>query len=147
MFSCPPFRFVDTIDINQVCDSIHTVLNSIVYWVLNGYRIVCVVKNCSQFLQLILGLQPEIVYPGHGPVIESPQTQISYYINHRNKREEQIMNALTSSPDFLTPLEVVKLVYTVSTKHQTFREYAFLFYITVNPVLDPQTNQHSIFVH
>ncbi len=34
------------------------------------------------------------IYPGHGPVIESPLSKIDEYIHHREVREKQILRAL-----------------------------------------------------
>lgn len=37
-------------------------------------------------LELILKLNPSVIYPGHADVIEDPVQRIEYYINHRNER-------------------------------------------------------------
>jgi len=42
-------------------------------------------------LQQILKLEPEVIYPGHGPTIDDPVPRISYYINHRQQREAQVI--------------------------------------------------------
>ncbi|KAK3859343.1 hypothetical protein Pcinc_034538 [Petrolisthes cinctipes] len=69
-------------------------------------------------LKLILGMEPKVIYPGHGPVVEDPQTKISLYINHRNQREKQIMNTLDSSINkFFTPMELVKVIYKETPEH------------------------------
>ncbi|KAK4290678.1 hypothetical protein Pmani_036440 [Petrolisthes manimaculis] len=69
-------------------------------------------------LKLILGMEPKVIYPGHGPVVEEPQTKINQYINHRNQREKQIMNTLNSSINkFLTPMELVKVIYKETPEH------------------------------
>lgn len=63
-------------------------------------------------LELILQLNPSVIYPGHGNVIDdNPVEKIQYYINHRNERERQILAAIVSSVEPLTDMDVVKSVY------------------------------------
>ncbi|XP_066965479.1 beta-lactamase-like protein 2 homolog [Macrobrachium rosenbergii] len=63
-------------------------------------------------LKVILELQPKVIYPGHGPVIEDPIERIKHYIDHRNQRESQILEVLMKSPKkFLTAMELVKIIY------------------------------------
>lgn len=65
-------------------------------------------------LKKITGLAPEVIYPGHGPVVEDPLPKIEYYINHRMEREKQIMEVLTGSPDkAFSEMDLVKIIYTV----------------------------------
>jgi len=68
-------------------------------------------------LQLILNLNPSVIYPGHADVIEYPVQRIEYYINHRNDREKQILEAITSSKEPLTDMDIVKIVYAETPKH------------------------------
>lgn len=65
-------------------------------------------------LQLILGLNPPVIYPGHGNIIkDSPAEKIRYYIEHRNQRETQIMEMLKNSPnEKFNSSDIVKKVYT-----------------------------------
>lgn len=52
---------------------------------------------------------------GHGIVIKNPVEIITYYINHRNAREKQILAALKGNIEkLLTTLEVVNIVYKVT---------------------------------
>jgi len=46
-------------------------------------------------LELIKGLNPTKIYPGHGPVIDKPMEKITEYIEHRLKREREILAAIT----------------------------------------------------
>lgn len=67
-------------------------------------------------LETILSLQPRVIYPGHGPVIENPIEVIQEYISHRQMREDQILATLkehASQP--LTVMELVKIIYKVSS--------------------------------
>lgn len=65
-------------------------------------------------LQLILGLNPPVIYPGHGNIIkDSPVEKIKYYIDHRNEREKQILEVLQNAPyERFNALDIVKKVYT-----------------------------------
>lgn len=68
-------------------------------------------------LQTILHLKPSRIYPGHGPVIEDPLPKIEYYINHRNQREEQILECLKKSSEPLSSMSIVEQVYTTTPKN------------------------------
>ncbi|KDR18341.1 Beta-lactamase-like protein 2 [Zootermopsis nevadensis] len=65
-------------------------------------------------LQRILELKPTCMYPGHGPVVEDPLPKIEYYINHRNKREEEIVRVLKEKGTKMSEMDIVKIIYTVS---------------------------------
>ncbi|KAH9513689.1 Beta-lactamase-like protein 2 [Bulinus truncatus] len=65
-----------------------------------------------QTLQDILKMEPTVIYPGHGPVIEKPSEIIKYYIKHRHDREQQILQFLQDNPTKeFTALEIVFGVY------------------------------------
>lgn len=67
-------------------------------------------------LEFILQLNPSVIYPGHGSVIEDPIEKIQYYINHRNERESQILAAIVASSEPLTAMDIVKVVYTTTPR-------------------------------
>jgi glyoxylase-like metal-dependent hydrolase (beta-lactamase superfamily II) len=48
--------------------------------------------------------------PGHGPVIEDPETVIAAYVRHRRQRDAQILDVLTAEGPS-TPAEVVARLY------------------------------------
>jgi endoribonuclease LACTB2 len=50
------------------------------------------------------------IYPGHGPVIREGLQKVAEYILHREKREEQLMEALKGG-ETLSSLQLVHLVY------------------------------------
>lgn len=51
-------------------------------------------------------------YPGHGAVIEDGKGRIEEYIEHRQQREEELLQALKQvEGDDATPLELVRVVY------------------------------------
>ncbi|KAJ8726127.1 hypothetical protein PYW07_000825 [Mythimna separata] len=69
-------------------------------------------------LDKIRDLYPKVIYPGHGNIVEKPIDKIKYYIEHRNKREEQILKTLKSNKDLqLNAMELVKLIYTDTPEH------------------------------
>jgi endoribonuclease LACTB2 len=53
----------------------------------------------------------QVICPGHGPVIHDPVETIDTYIEHRNQRQEQIVEAL-STGDALTSWEIMERLYT-----------------------------------
>jgi endoribonuclease LACTB2 len=68
-------------------------------------------------LELILSLKPTLIYPGHSDVINDPVERIEYYINHRNERERQILDAILSSKEALKDMEIVGIVYTTTPRY------------------------------
>ncbi|XP_055693507.1 beta-lactamase-like protein 2 homolog [Lutzomyia longipalpis] len=63
-------------------------------------------------LQKILQLEPTVIYPAHGSIIENPNERIKYYIMHRNKREEAICELLKGHKEHpFTDLDIVKAIY------------------------------------
>ena len=67
-------------------------------------------------LEQILKISPKVIYPGHGPVVDDPIQKIQYYITHRNQRETQIMEHLTSmgrnGSSGNTAMDLVRSIYT-----------------------------------
>ncbi len=71
-----------------------------------------VVEDMSAYLTTLMrlaDLAPARIFPGHGEVIEDPQSVLADYIAHRHQREEQVVAALSGGP--LTTPEVVAVVY------------------------------------
>ena len=64
-------------------------------------------------LQKILNIKPDIIYPGHGPVVKNGVDRIRQYIEHRNKRNEQIIEALKNSKNSMSVEDLVKQIYIV----------------------------------
>jgi len=62
-------------------------------------------------LEKILQLKPDVIYPGHGPVIEDPIPKIQFYIKHRMAREEQILACVKAASEGVTSMDIVKTVY------------------------------------
>ncbi|XP_068737007.1 endoribonuclease LACTB2-like isoform X1 [Montipora capricornis] len=69
-------------------------------------------------LEIILDLDPCIIYPGHGPVVTEAVEKITDYIKHRNMREKQILKTMEDNPTtFVSALDIVKKVYTDTPWH------------------------------
>ena len=49
-------------------------------------------------LQRLARLQPRRALPAHGPPIEDPLALIHHYVEHRRRREEQVLAALERGP-------------------------------------------------
>ena len=69
-------------------------------------------------LQALLRHSPKVIYPGHGPRVDDAAALIQHYLQHRQQRESQIVNAVrhlcASSADSrgVTANQIVKAVYT-----------------------------------
>ncbi|KPI98563.1 Beta-lactamase-like protein 2-like [Papilio xuthus] len=69
-------------------------------------------------LNKILDLNPNVIYPGHGNIVEDPIEKIEYYIAHRNLRENQILETLKENADKqLTEMDLVRIIYTETPEH------------------------------
>ncbi|KAG8178787.1 hypothetical protein JTE90_022416 [Oedothorax gibbosus] len=69
-------------------------------------------------LEKILKLEPDKIYPGHGPVIDNPKTKVQDYIQHRMLREKQILEAIESAQSGgLTSEELVSKIYVSTPKY------------------------------
>jgi glyoxylase-like metal-dependent hydrolase (beta-lactamase superfamily II) len=60
-------------------------------------------------LKLVRDLGPRRLLPGHGPIVERPAALIDEYIAHRQKREQQILQAMLEGAR--TVDEIVRRVY------------------------------------
>lgn len=60
-------------------------------------------------LRRILALEPVRLLPAHGPAIDDPARTIREYLEHRQRREEQVLAALAAGGD--TPERIVERVY------------------------------------
>ena len=41
-------------------------------------------------------MQPAVIAPGHGPVVEDPHAKLTEYLSHRRERERRLLEALES---------------------------------------------------
>src|SRR5207253_5294284 len=60
-------------------------------------------------LEHILALNPVRMYPAHGPVIDDPPTVLRNYLRHRQRREDQLIDALSQGDD--SPETIVARIY------------------------------------
>jgi glyoxylase-like metal-dependent hydrolase (beta-lactamase superfamily II) len=60
-------------------------------------------------LERLRTLQPKTIYPGHGPIVEDGPGKVQEYLDHRRKRVQQVVDALTSRG----PSTVEELVATI----------------------------------
>lgn len=60
-------------------------------------------------LERLARLEPEVIYPGHGPLIDEPVRKICEYIEHRLEREAQVLEALAAGAR--TPADIRARVY------------------------------------
>lgn len=70
------------------------------------------VRNLSDYmksLEILAEHQPEIVCPGHGPIVTNGQSRVQYYITHRQERERQVLEALEQG--MTTVDEMVSYIY------------------------------------
>lgn len=68
-------------------------------------------------LSKILDISPDVIYPGHGSVINEPTPRIKFYIAHRQQREIDILETLRKHATESAPLsemEIVRHVYKVN---------------------------------
>ena len=70
------------------------------------------VRNLKQYmesLETLARLNPEILCPGHGQIIQDGAARIAWYARHRNEREEQMLAALAQGAGSVD--EIVTAVY------------------------------------
>jgi len=71
-----------------------------------------VVRDMAAYLsslERLLGLEFELIAPGHGPLVKDGPRRIRAYIEHRLMRERQVLEALGDGPK--TAEELVDLIY------------------------------------
>ena len=61
-------------------------------------------------LDRVLRLQPQVIHPGHGPMVENGTELIRKYIAHRLEREQQII-ATARGRGPTAPMELVEVIY------------------------------------
>ncbi len=70
------------------------------------------VRNLGQYmdsLELLARQRPQLICPGHGQTVQNAAARVDWYIQHRRRREEQVVKALESGAS--TADEIVRQVY------------------------------------
>lgn len=66
-------------------------------------------------LRAIAAHEPQRIYPAHGNVIEEPAQKVRWYLEHRDRRERQMLDVMVADADVATrtwtKMEVVRRVY------------------------------------
>jgi glyoxylase-like metal-dependent hydrolase (beta-lactamase superfamily II) len=62
-----------------------------------------------QTLERFQALNPRIICPGHGPIVDDPAAKLAEYVEHRRQRERQVVEALGHGP--ATARELVERIY------------------------------------
>jgi glyoxylase-like metal-dependent hydrolase (beta-lactamase superfamily II) len=60
-------------------------------------------------LHRMVELRPEVIFPGHGPIVRPALPKLIEYLQHRHEREQQVMEALRDGPH--GPEEIVPAIY------------------------------------
>ena len=60
-------------------------------------------------LEAMLALEPDVIYPGHGPVVRPAVATLREYLDHRRQREQQVLRELRKGAR--TPEEMVPSIY------------------------------------
>jgi glyoxylase-like metal-dependent hydrolase (beta-lactamase superfamily II) len=60
-------------------------------------------------LERLRELEPNTIYPGHGPVVLDARAKLNEYLRHREEREAQVLAALRDG--LATPEEMVRAIY------------------------------------
>uniref|UniRef100_A0A8B9ZHW1 Endoribonuclease LACTB2 n=1 Tax=Anas platyrhynchos TaxID=8839 RepID=A0A8B9ZHW1_ANAPL len=72
-------------------------------------------------LKRLLEMKPDLIYPGHGPVVRDANTRIQGYISHRTAREKQILNVFQKNVGkSFTSSELLSMVYKMIVKYFFF---------------------------
>ena len=73
------------------------------------------VQDLADYMQSLERLRAlpnlRVICPGHGPLIHDPVATLDGYISHRNQREQQIVEVL-SSGETLTSWQIMERIYT-----------------------------------
>jgi glyoxylase-like metal-dependent hydrolase (beta-lactamase superfamily II) len=66
-------------------------------------------REYEQTLHLFQGIGAKVIYPGHGGPIDDPVKRLNQLIEHRLRREEELLAALATGPQ--TPKQLRETIY------------------------------------
>eukprot|EP00041_Stephanoeca_diplocostata_P020795 m.472715 g.472715 ORF g.472715 m.472715 type:complete len:418 (-) comp21662_c0_seq8:228-1481(-) len=69
-------------------------------------------NSLEMMKKMALDLDIQVLYPGHGPVVEDGKARLGSYCEHRRRRVEQVRHVLAGTHASLTCLDITKKVYT-----------------------------------
>jgi glyoxylase-like metal-dependent hydrolase (beta-lactamase superfamily II) len=67
-------------------------------------------------LERLLALQPQTIYPGHGPIVEDAAAKLREYLMHRGQRVRQVLDALATLGTASVE-QLVRAIYTDTPEH------------------------------
>ncbi len=68
-------------------------------------------------LEQLRNIKPKTLYPGHGGPVTDPETRLEFLIEHRKRREEELVAALAPGPQTVTQLRETVYVGLPETRH------------------------------
>jgi glyoxylase-like metal-dependent hydrolase (beta-lactamase superfamily II) len=63
----------------------------------------------ARSLRRMADLRPEVIFPGHGPIVRPALAKLTEYLEHREERERQVLEALRDGPR--GPEDIVPAIY------------------------------------
>jgi glyoxylase-like metal-dependent hydrolase (beta-lactamase superfamily II) len=60
-------------------------------------------------LRRMADLRPEVIFPGHGPIVRPALAKLTEYFEHREERERQVLEAVRDGPR--RPQDIVPAIY------------------------------------
>ena len=97
--------FFDEVSRDMYCGDLVRMGGSIVIPASKGGNL----RHYLDSLERVRALEPARLLPGHGPIIDDPETVIDQYIQHRAQREAEIVAALRDG--LMTPVQIVSRLY------------------------------------
>lgn len=85
----------------------------------DGPAIIEHLQDFMDSLRVILMVQPEVVYPGHGNIIHSPTEVIQHYLMDQQQKEQQIINVLSKHrKESFTEEDLASVIFTDLSQKQ-----------------------------
>jgi len=88
-------------------------------------------------LKMLVGLQPQVLAPGHGPVVRNALAKLDEDLNHREQRERAILEQLRDGP--ATSDQLVSRIY-----RDTHRDLIGLVRMSLNAQLEKLVDEKRV---